>query len=140
MPSRTSRRSAPSAGACAGSSARASSPRCASPRSRSPGRRRPAEPMGVRDGGGEELTVWVDADGSISVDVGARFVVVGEDDFERILDRVAADGGGVRLLGGSGRADDGDEPADHESDPAMAAAGYVRALAHRRGLTVTAEA
>jgi hypothetical protein len=96
--------------------------------------------MGARDAEPDDLTVWVDADGSISVDVGARFVVVGEDDFERILDRLAADGGGVRLLGGSGRADDGDEPADHESDPAMAAAGYVRALAHRRGLTVTAEA
>jgi hypothetical protein len=96
--------------------------------------------MGARDAGGGDLTVWVDADGSISVDVGSRFVVVGEDDFERILDRLAADGGSVRLLGGTGRADDGDEPPDRESDPAMAAAGYVRAIAHQRGLTVIAEA
>jgi hypothetical protein len=95
--------------------------------------------MGARDAGADDLTVWVDADGSISVDVGSRFVVVGEDDLERILDRLATDGGSVRLLGGSGRADDGDEPPDHESDPAMGAAGYVRALAHRRGLTVTAD-
>ncbi len=45
----------------------------------------------------------------------------------------------MRLLGGAGRADDGDEPPDRESDPAMGAAGYVRALAHQRGLQVIAE-
>ena len=55
-------------------------------------------------------------------------------DLERILDRLAADGGTLRLLGGAGRADDGDEPPDRESDPAMGAASYVLALAHKLGL------
>ncbi len=58
-------------------------------------------------------------------------MAVGADDLERILDRLAADGGTLRLLGGAGRADDGDEPPDHESDPAMGAAVYVLALARR---------
>ena len=53
-----------------------------------------------------------------------------------ILDRLAADGGTLRLLGGTGRADDGDEAPDRESDPGMGAAWYVLALAHARGLTV----
>ena len=70
------------------------------------------------------------------VDVGARAVPVDATDLERILDRLAADGGTLRLLGGTGRADDGDEPPDRESDPAMGAAGYVLALAHERGLEV----
>src|SRR3954470_7651908 len=134
------RRSAPSGCASAASWARASSRPCGSRRSRSPGRPRQAEAMGARDAEPDDLTVWVDADGSISVDVGARFVVVGEDDFERTLDGVAAAGGSGPLPGGAGRAGDGDEPPDHESDPGMAAAGYVRALAHQRGLTVIAEA
>jgi hypothetical protein len=95
--------------------------------------------MGVRDGGADELTVWVDADGTVSVDVGSRYVPVGDDDLARILDRLAADGGSVRLLGGSGRADDGDEPPDRESDPAMGAASFVLALAHERGLAVVRE-
>ncbi len=92
--------------------------------------------MGSRDGPGSDLTVYAETDGSISVDVGQRFVAVDTEDLERILDRLAADGGTLRLLGGTGRADDGDESPDHESDPAMGAAGYVLALAHARGLTV----
>ena len=56
-----------------------------------------------------------------------------------ILDRLAADGGTLRLLGAPDRADDGDEPPDHESDPAMGAASYVLAMAHARGLQVIRE-
>ena len=52
---------------------------------------------------------------------------------------MAADGGGIRLYGGTGRADDGDEPPDRESDPAMSAASYVLGLAYRRGIAVTRE-
>jgi hypothetical protein len=96
--------------------------------------------MGARDGGTEDLAVWVDADGSISIDVGSRYVAVEPDELDRILDRIAADGGAVRLYGGTGRADDGDEPPERESDPAMRAAALVRALAHERGLRVIAEA
>ena len=96
--------------------------------------------MGARDGDTEDLAVWVDADGTISVDVGARYVAVDPDELDRILDRLAADGGAVRLYGGTGRADDGDEPPDRESDPAMHAAAFVRALAHERGLRVIADA
>ena len=55
--------------------------------------------MGARDTDGEELTIWVDPDGSVHVDVGSRYVAVGSDELERILDRLAADGGSVRLLG-----------------------------------------
>ena len=83
-----------------------------------------------------DLTVYAGEDGTVSVDVGTRYVPVGGEDLERILDRVAADGGSVRLLGGTGRADDGDEPPDRESDPAMGAASWVLALAYARGLTV----
>ena len=96
--------------------------------------------MGARDAGADELTVQVGADGSISVDVGSRFVAVDPDDLDRILDRLAADGGSLRLLGGAGRADDGDEPPDRESDPAMGAASWILARAHRLGLEVIAEA
>jgi hypothetical protein len=64
---------------------------------------------------------------------------VGEEDLERILDRLAADGGTLRLLGGTGRADDGDEAPELESDPGMGAAGWVLAQAHARGLTVVRE-
>ena len=74
------------------------------------------------------------------VDVGSRAVAVDGHDLERILDRLAADGGTLRLLGGAGRADDGDEPPDRESDPAMGAASYVLALAHKLGLEVISEA
>ena len=95
--------------------------------------------MGARDGSTEDLAIWVDADGSISVDVGSRYVAVDPDELDRILDRLAADGGAVLLYGGTGRADDGDEPPDRESDPAMHAAAFVRALAHERGLRVIAE-
>jgi hypothetical protein len=95
--------------------------------------------VGISDSREADLTVWAEEDGAISVDVGERFVPVGEDDLERILDRLAADGGTLRLLGGTGRADDGDESPDHENDPAMGAAGWVLALAHARGLTVIRE-
>ena len=95
--------------------------------------------MANRDGQGSDLTVYAEVDGTISVDVGQRFVAVGTDDLERILERLASDGGSLRLLGGTGRADDGDESPGLESDPAMGAAGYVLALAHARGLTVIRE-
>ena len=52
---------------------------------------------------------------------GQRFVAVSNDELERILDRLASDTGTLRLLGGTGRADDGDECPGHESDPAMGA-------------------
>jgi hypothetical protein len=54
--------------------------------------------MGNRDGLGSDLTVYAEADGTISVDVGQRFVAVGTDDLERILDRLASDGGTRRLV------------------------------------------
>jgi hypothetical protein len=96
--------------------------------------------MSVRDRDTEDLSVWVAADGAISIDVGTRYVAVDPDELERILDRLAADGGALRLFGGSGRADDGDEGPDRESDPAMRAAGYVLAVAYERGIAVTREA
>ena len=92
--------------------------------------------MGIGDTRAADVTVYVDADASITVDAGSRFVPVSEEDLERILDRLAADGGTLRLLGAPARADDGDEPPDRESDPAQGAATYVLALAHARGLTV----
>ena len=92
--------------------------------------------MGISDRTTADLTLYAEADGSVSVDTGARYVAVGSEDLERILDRLAADGGTLRLLGGTGRADDGDESPGLESDPAMGAAGWVLALAHERGLTV----
>jgi hypothetical protein len=95
--------------------------------------------MGRRDADPDDLTVWAGEDGTVSVDVGTRFVAVAPDELERILDRLAADGGGIRLYGGAGRADDGDEPPDRESDPAMSAASYVLGLAYRRGIAVTRE-
>ncbi len=92
--------------------------------------------MGISDRTNADLTLYAEADGSVSVDTGSRFVAIGGEDLERILDRLAADGGTLRLLGGIGRADDGDEPVDRESDPGMGAATYVLALAYARGLTV----
>jgi hypothetical protein len=92
--------------------------------------------MGIGDNGESGLTVYAEDDGSVSVDVGARFVAVGPEHLERILDRLASDGGSLRLLGGTGRADDGDEAPDLESDPAMSAAGWVLELAYARGITV----
>lgn len=92
--------------------------------------------MGIGDARPSDVTLFVDVDASIAVDTGARFVPVGVEDLERILDRLAADGGTLRLLGAPSRADDGDEPPDHESDPALGAASYVLALAHARGLEV----
>ena len=96
--------------------------------------------MGIGDSRAGDLTIIVEHDGTTLVDVGARAVPVDATDLERILDRLAADGGTLRLLGGSGRADDGDEGPDRESDPAMGAAGHVLALAHERGLEVISEA
>ncbi len=92
--------------------------------------------MGISDRITADLTLYAEPDGSISVDTGSRYVAVGGDDLERILDRLAADGGTLRLLGGTGRADDGDEPVDREGDPGLGAASHVLALAHARGLTV----
>jgi len=71
--------------------------------------------------------------------LGLRNVAFEVEDLQAAIDRLAADGGTLRLLGGTGRADDGDESPEHESDPAMGAAGYVLALAHARGLTVIRE-
>ena len=93
--------------------------------------------MGLEEVSAGDLTVWANDDGTVSVDVGSRFVAVGMDDLERILDRLAADGGSIRLVGGEGRADDGDDP---ERDPAGNAASYVVGLAYRRGISVTREA
>jgi hypothetical protein len=91
--------------------------------------------VGIGDERASDLTVYAEDDGSISVDVGSRFVAVGEDELERILDRLAADGGTLRLLGAPARADDGDEPV-RESDPGQGAVSYVLALAHARGIEV----
>lgn len=96
--------------------------------------------MGLSDARSAGLTLLADADGSVSVDVGSRFVALGEDDLERLLDNLAADGGTLRLLGGSGRADDGDDAPHRESDPGMNAAGWVQALAEERGIRVLREA
>jgi len=63
--------------------------------------------MGISDRTTADLTLYAESDGSISVDTGSRYVAVGGEDLERILDRLAADGGTLRLLGGVGRADDG---------------------------------
>jgi hypothetical protein len=95
--------------------------------------------MGIGDAFESDLTVYAEPDGSISIDTGGRYVAIDGDDLERVLDRLAADGGTLRLLGGTGRADDGDEPPDRESDPAMGAAGWVLAMAHARGLKVIRE-
>jgi hypothetical protein len=92
--------------------------------------------VGIGDAREADLTIVVAADGEVLVDVGSRDVAVSGDELERILDRLAADGGTLRLHGGGGRADDGDEPPDRESDPAMGAASWVLALAAERGLEV----
>jgi hypothetical protein len=96
--------------------------------------------VGIGDERAFDLTIHADDDGSILVDVGTRFVAVDGDELERILDRLAADGGSIRLLGGTGRADDGDEPPDREGDPSMNAASFVLSLAHSRGLRVVRDA
>jgi hypothetical protein len=92
--------------------------------------------MGIGDARAADLTMYVDEDAQVTVDTGSRFVPVDSDDLERILDRLAADGGTLRLLGAPVRADDGDEPPDRESDPAQGAVSHVLALAHARGLEV----
>ena len=66
-------------------------------------------------------------------------MAVAEDDLERLLDNLAADGGMLTLVGGVGRADDGDDEPYRESDPGMNAAGWVQALAERRGIRVRRE-
>jgi hypothetical protein len=95
--------------------------------------------MGISDRAHADLTLYAEPDGSVSVDTGSRFVAIGDDELERVLDRLAADGGTLRLLGGTGRADDGDEPPDRESDPGMGAASLVLGLAASRGITVVRE-
>ena len=55
--------------------------------------------MGRREADPDDLTVWAGEDGTVSVDVGSRFVAVALDELERILDWLA-DGGGIRLYGG----------------------------------------
>jgi hypothetical protein len=96
--------------------------------------------MGISEGRGGDLTILAGDDGSVSVDVGSRFVAVAEDDLERLLDNLAADGGTLTLLGGAGRADDGDDEPYRESDPGMNAAGWVQAMAEQRGIRVRREA
>ncbi len=96
--------------------------------------------MGIGEKRSGDLTVMAGDDGSVSVDVGSRFVAVGEDDLERLLDNLAADGGTLTLVGGSGRADDGDDAPYRESDPGMNAAGWVQAMAEQRGIRVLREA
>ena len=97
--------------------------------------------MGIGDGDDRRTSrVYARDDGTISVDVGSRL----RGGRRRATwsgsstgsPRTAAT---LRLLGGTGRADDGDEPPDRESDPAMGAASYVLALAYRRGITVIRE-
>ncbi len=96
--------------------------------------------MGISETRGGDLTVLAGDDGSVSVDVGSRFVAVGEDDLGRLLDNLAADGGTLTLVGGAGRADDGDDEPYRDSDPGMNAAGWVQALAEQRGIRVVREA
>ena len=95
--------------------------------------------MGISETRGGDLTVMAGDDGSVSVDVGSRFVAVDQDDLERLLDNLAADGGTLTVVGGAGRADDGDDEPSRESDPGMNAAGWVQALAERRGIRVLRE-
>jgi hypothetical protein len=92
--------------------------------------------MGIGESRGGDLSIFAEPDGTVSVDVGSRYVAVGDEDLERMLDHLAADGGSLRLYGGTGRADDGDESPDHEADPAMSSAGWVLALAEARGIPV----
>ena len=54
--------------------------------------------MGISDRAAADLTLYAEPDGSVSVDTGARFVAVGGEDLERILDRLAADGSQVTVL------------------------------------------
>ena len=96
--------------------------------------------MGISETRGGDLTVLAGDDGSVSVDVGSRFVAVAQDDLERLLDHLAADGGTLTLVGGAGRADDGDDEPYRESDPGMNAAGWVQAMAEQRGIRVVREA
>ena len=95
--------------------------------------------MGIGDARTSELAIHVDPDATITVDTGSRFVPVGTEDLERILDRLASDGGTLRVSGAPMRADDGDEPPDRESDPAVGAASWVLAQAQARGLEVIVE-
>ncbi len=96
--------------------------------------------MGIGEAHGGDVTVWAGDDGSVSVDVGTRFVPVSDDELERLLDHLAADGGTLTLVGGSGRADDGDDAPYRESDPGMNAAGWVLAMAEQRGIRVLRDA
>lgn len=90
-------------------------------------------------GGAGALDLLVAADGSVWVDVGSRFVDVGPDELEQILDRLAADRGTLRVLSDPGRADDGDEPASRDADTGASALAALLAMAEERGLATTVE-
>lgn len=90
-------------------------------------------------GGAGALDLLVSADGSVWVDVGSRFVDVGQDELEQILDRVAADRGTLRILQDPGRADDGDEPASRDADTGASALAALLAMADERGLAARVE-
>jgi hypothetical protein len=85
------------------------------------------------------LDLLVAADGSVWVDVGSRFVDVGQDELEQILDRLAADRGALRILSDPGRADDGDEPASRDADTGASALAALLAMAEERGLAASVE-
>jgi len=83
------------------------------------------------------LAVQVAADGGIWIDVGSRLVeLAGPEELERILDRLAADGGGIQLSRDPGRADDEDEPASRVADAGDESAGIVAALARERRIEI----
>jgi len=85
------------------------------------------------------LDLLVSTDGSIWVDVGSRFVDVGADELEQILDRLAADRGALRILRDPGRPEDGDEPASSDADTGASALAGLLAMAEQRGLPARVE-
>jgi len=88
----------------------------------------------------DPVGLLVDADGRVWLDTGSRWVEVDRpDDLERILDRVAADRGAVRLVHDPGRADDGDEPSDRTRDTAAGTLATIVALLDERGLPAVVE-
>ncbi len=85
-------------------------------------------------GESSELPIHVASDGGVYVDVGTRFVETSLDDLERILERLAADRGRVRILVEPGPPDDGDEPADRELDRGAGPAASIIAMVESFGL------
>lgn len=85
------------------------------------------------------LDLLVSSDGSIWIDVGSRFVDVGVDELEQILDRLAADRGTIRILRDPGRPEDGDEPASSDADTGASALAVLLAMAEERGLAASVE-